>query len=115
MVDLPESATWHPLKAARWYEVLAEEACGIAVNAFTSYPQLRQEFRDNEKRMDPTKSIHAIDAAWGQVGEARKCVSDLATYSNLAQMYSAMATMKYTRFTAEQEYRKTGSPLDDLD
>jgi hypothetical protein len=102
MVDLPESAGWHPLKAARFYEVRAEEAAGRAVEAFTSYASLRAEFRAEERIADPKKSLIVIDTLWSANSEAKKCVSDLATYSNLAQMYAAMASMKHTRYLSDR-------------
>lgn len=113
MVDLPESSSWHPLKAAHEYELLAEEAAGKAAMAFTEYGRLKSEFKAREKKRWPKKSINAIDVTWGTTGEAKKCASDLATYSNLAQMYAAMATMKHTRFVAEQEHRKGKAPVAD--
>lgn len=106
MVDLPESSSWHPLMAAREYEARAEESAGIVVNAYTAYPRLRAEFRQRELARDPHQSGNALDTAFGLTGEAKKCVSDQNTHTKLAQMYAAMATMKHTRFVAEQEHRK---------
>lgn len=107
MVDLPESAKWHPLKAARHYEAKAEEAAGIAIDAFTQYATLRAEFRAQQWAAEPGKSKHAIDSTWSATGEAKKCVSDLATFSNLAQMFASMASMKHTRYLSDREYWKT--------
>lgn len=106
MVDLPESSSWHPLLAARAYEARAEESAGIVVNAYTAYPRLREEFRERELRRDPSQSSNALDTAFGLTGEAKKCVSDLNMHVRLAGMYAAMATMKHTRYVAEQEHRK---------
>lgn len=115
-MELPESTNWHPLKAARLYELKAEEAAGLALNAFTEYGRLKAEFKEREKASAPARSIHAIDTTWGSTGDAKKCVSDLATYSNLAQMYAAMASMKHSRYLSDREYWKTegATPLHDL-
>lgn len=110
MVDLPESAKWHPLKAARHYEARAEEAAGVALDAFIQYAALRAEFRAQRWAMEPGKSKHAIDSMWGMTGEAKKCVSDLGTFSNLAQMFASMAAMKHTRYLSDRELKKHGAP-----
>lgn len=107
MVDLPESARWHPLRAARHYEVRAEEAAGIALDAFVQYADLRAQFRAREFAADPAQSKHAVDSKWGMTGDARKCVSDLGTFSNMAQMFAAMASMKHSRYLSDREYRKS--------
>jgi hypothetical protein len=99
--ELPESATWHPLDAAREYEKLAEEACGKAHKAFKEYARLREEFVRRKLVAYPDSSVHALAYLWKGTEPAMSCASDVATYSNLAQMYAALATMKHTRATAD--------------
>lgn len=115
MADLPESSKWHPLRAAEAYEQLAEEAAGKAAMAFAEYGRLKAEFKTREIAKYPEKSVHAIDTVWGTTGDAKACASDLATYSNLAQTYAAMASMKHTRFVAEEEFRKGKARATDPD
>lgn len=101
MADLPETATWHPLDAARVYEMLAEEACGKAAMAFSEYARLRGEYVKREQGRNGSVSVNDLMFKWKSHPEALSCASDLATYSNLAQMYAAMATMKHTRAAAD--------------
>lgn len=115
MVDLPESAAWHPLKAAREYEVLAEEASGKAVMAFTEYARLRGLYVDQQKEISPTASVNALMYMWKDTDSAKSCASDLATYRDLAGMYAAMASMKHTRYLSDQDLLdRTGGHVRDL-
>lgn len=97
-MDLPESARWHPLRAARRYERLAEEAAGLHQTAFTEYARLRDEYRQRHGG-----ASSAVDFKFKGMAEAGNCASDVGTYATRAQVFAAMAAMKYQRYLADQE------------
>jgi hypothetical protein len=98
-MELPESARWHPLRAAKAYENEAEQAAGLYANAFSEYGRLKAEYKLKERRAGQTEN--ALDFMWSQSDIAKACVSDLNTYSVRAQTMAAMAAMKYQRYQAD--------------
>ena len=106
-MELPESAHWHPLTAAKMYRQLAEEATGRYHDAFEQYGRLRDQYRAKELASDQLterlRTSAAIDYTWGQTDTAKACVSDLNTYSVAAQTYAAMASAKTLEYLARRE------------
>lgn len=108
-MELPESARWHPLRAAKEYENLAEEAAGLYNNAFTEYGRLKAEYCKKHRR--PGQSANALAYVWSQTDTAKGCVTDLNTYSVRAQTMAAMAAMKYQRYLADQTLKASGEGI----
>jgi hypothetical protein len=106
-VELPESASWHPLEAAKVYQQLAEEAAGLYANAFKEYGRLKPVYRAGQQAAAKGqerigRSSSAIDYTWKDTDIAKSLVSDMNTYSLRAQVMAAMATMKFAEYSARR-------------
>lgn len=118
-MELPITARWHPLKAAKAYQGLAEEAAGLYAHAFMEYGRLKPEYRAGQRtaarRLGRVgRSSSAIDYTWKDTDTAKALVSDMNTYSLRAQTMAAMASMKFAEYMArrtlagfEDEYEET--------
>lgn len=108
-MELPESSRWHPLRAARLYEKLAEEAAGLAQMAFTEYGRLKREHRLKNPRRGEASAAYLFS----QGDAAKSAASDVATYTSRAVMLSSMAAMKYQRYLADRELSRSKDAMTD--